>query len=108
MADGTAAAIALLQTHGTKLDELMRAEKARNEMNIGKINDKWGQALVQLQAVNESIKTKDTQLKVLAARCDALGKEVETLKKDSAGGADIAAVKKLIADLSKRVDGIKK
>jgi hypothetical protein len=56
------------------------------------------------EALNDSIKTQGGQLKLIFARVEALAKEVESQKKSAAGMADINAVKKLIADLTKRIE----
>lgn len=93
---------------GVRLEHIIRTNETRNHDNFGKLDGLCAGALSQLQGVTDSIKNKDTQIKVLSARCDALGKEVESLKKDGAGMADVAAVKKLVADLNKRVDAMKK
>jgi hypothetical protein len=56
------------------------------------------------QALNDSVKTQSTQLKVISARVEALAREVESQKKGAAGMADINSLKKLIADLTKRIE----
>jgi hypothetical protein len=60
------------------------------------------------QAVVKEAKDTETKVKTLSARIDAVGKDVESSKKDAAGMADIAGLKKLIEALTKRVADLEK
>ncbi len=93
------------------LTNLLNAERERREKFEAKITQMvpmLAQEQGHTKAMMDAVKATESQIKILAARCEALHTDVEALKKISAGMADIAALKKLIADLTKRVDAIKK
>ncbi|QEL14949.1 hypothetical protein PX52LOC_01852 [Limnoglobus roseus] len=52
--------------------------------------------------LREVTKSGADAVKILLARCEAMAKEIEALKKNSAGMADIAGLKKAIAELEKK------
>ena len=86
----------LAEVQDKELDRRIRILEKAYAADIGPVVERS-------KLLSGEVKSGQAKLLSLSAGITALGKECETLKKDSASMMDISAVKKLVAELTRRV-----
>ncbi|QEL14639.1 hypothetical protein [Limnoglobus roseus] len=85
------------QRQATAFEKLLDAAEKRAEARYSKLLTMLGEERGRYAVALTQLKGAEAKVMALSARCEALGKEVEALKKNSASMADLGGVRTTVA-----------